>query len=102
MAAVKVLAAVFAVVGAVAGLAVDVLEHQRSTAAEAGWTSYLPLRPRYADYLPATRAPWWPGLAGCVGVGLAAGVLIAVVLLIFGFRLSRAPRTVDPASQAPS
>jgi hypothetical protein len=102
VAAVRALAVVLAVVGAVAGLAVGVVEHQRKHSCRGGLTFYLPSRPRYADYLPATRAPSWPGLAGYVGVVLAVGVVIAGVLLIFGFRLSRAPRTVDPASQAPS
>lgn len=87
----KALLVLFAAVGAAAGAVLGVVEHQRA-AAGTGWTFYLPMQRRYADYLPVNRGPWWPGLAEYIGVGIAAGVLVAVVVLAFGFRLSRPPR----------
>jgi hypothetical protein len=86
-------------VGAAVGLAVRILEQQRSVA-DTGWTFYQPLQPRYADYLSTRHAAWWPSLAVYLGVGLVGGLLIAAVLVAFGFRLSRVRRAPRPSRNA--
>ena len=83
------LLAVFAVVGTSVGLAVGIVEHQRTAVAAAGWTFYVPVQRNYADYLPARHPGWWPGLAGYLGLGLATGLVLASLLIVCGYRLSR-------------
>ena len=43
---------------------------------------------RYADYL-RNHPSWFPGIVEYAAIGLGAGLVVAVLLVLLGFRLTR-------------
>jgi hypothetical protein len=53
-----------------------------------GWTFYAGSPRQFADYLrPST--PWFPGILEYAALGLGAGIVMGVALIVLRFRLVR-------------
>ena len=90
---IKALTIMLGLLGSSLGLGLGAIAHaQVSGGSGTGWTMYSPpsLPRRYVDYLPGAGydAAWSPGLAEYAIISLGAGVVLAVLLVGLGFRLT--------------
>jgi hypothetical protein len=87
MAVMRALVAILAGLGTIVGVVVGVVAHHRASMQE-GWTLYVGSPRQFVDYLPSST-PWFPGILEYAALGLGAGIVIALALIVLRFRLVR-------------